>query len=128
MVASIQAVADTDLQTLFATICLSMAFFSCLFWLSFFMQDMQKLTPLEVGVRLLPQVVTGLVLSPVIGCWMHRVNNSLILAAAAALQAGASILVLFLRSDSNYFAFIFPSLILSTLGMDWVRNVGAVSH
>lgn len=91
------------------------------------MQDMQNLNPFEVGVRLLPQAVTGLVLSPVIGCWMHRVNNALILAAAAVLQAGASILLLFLKSDSNYFAFIFPSLILSTLSIDWVRNVGAVS-
>lgn len=105
-----------------------MAFFSCLFWVSFFMQDMQNLSPLEVGVRLLPQAVTGLILSPVIGCWMHRVNNALILAAAAALQAGASILLIFLRSNSSYFAFIFPSLILSTLSMDWVRNVGAVSN
>lgn len=92
------------------------------------MQDMQNLSPLEVGVRLLPQAVTGLVLSPIVGCWMHRVNNALILVAAAALQAGASIVVLFLRRNSNYFAFIFPSLILSTLSMDWVRNVGAVSH
>lgn len=120
--------ADMNTQTLFSTLCLSMAFFSCLFWLSFFMQDMQSLNPLEVGVRLLPQAITGLILSPVIGCWMHRVNNALILAAAAVLQAGASILVLFLRNDSNYFAFIFPSLVLSTLSMDWVRNVGAVSY
>lgn len=122
-----QTSANLDVQTLFSTLCLSMAFFACLFWLSFFMQDMQNLTPLEVGIRLLPQAVTGLMLSPVIGCWMHKVNNTLILAAAAALQAVASILLLFLKDDSNYFALIFPSLVLSTLSMDWVRNVGAVS-
>lgn len=58
---------------------------------------------------------------------MHKIDNMFNLVAAALFQTGAGALLLFLRSDSNYFAFIFPSLILSTLGMDWVRNVGAVS-
>lgn len=105
-----------------------MAFFASLFWVSFFMQDAQKLSPLNVGIRLLPQAVVGLVVSPSIGWWMHKMDNMLILVAAAVLQAGACALLLFLHSDSNYFAFIFPSLILSTIGYDWVRNVGAVSN
>lgn len=104
-----------------------MAFFASLFWVTFFMQDTQHLSPLNVGIHLLPQAATGLILSPIIGWWMHKIDNMFILIAASLLQAGAGAILLFLRSDSNYFAFIFPSLILSTLGMDWVRNVGAVS-
>lgn len=104
-----------------------MAFFSTLFWVSFFMQDVQALSSLEVGVRLLPQAVTGLLLSPVIGFWMHRIPNQFILVAAAVCQIGAGVLLLFLRGHSNYFMYVFPSLVLSTLSMDWVRNVGAVS-
>lgn len=91
------------------------------------MQDVQGLSSLEVGIRLLPQAITGLILSPMIGCWMHKIPNQFILIAAALCQVGASVLLLFLREHSNYFAYLFPSLILSTLSMDWVRNVGAVS-
>lgn len=92
------------------------------------MQDVQQLSPLEVGVRQLPQAVTGLMVSPIIGCWTHKIDNMVIIVAAALGQAGAGALLLSLQPDSNYFAFIFPSLILSALGMDWARNVVAVSR
>ncbi|ROV91352.1 hypothetical protein VMCG_09694 [Cytospora schulzeri] len=113
------------LLTLVSTFFLSMSFFSTLFWVSFFMQDVQRLSSLQVGIRLLPQAVTSLLLSPLVGCWMHNIPNQFILVAAAMCQIGASLLLLFLREHSNYFAYLFPSLILSTLSMDWVRNVGA---
>lgn len=117
----------TGRQTLLSTLCTSVAFFSSLFWVSFFMQDIQRLNPLDLGVRFLPQAVTSVALSPIVGCWMHKIDNFLILIAAAVCQTGASVLLVFVRQDSSYFAFVFPSLILSTLSMDWVRNVGAVS-
>ncbi|KUI56618.1 hypothetical protein VP1G_04041 [Cytospora mali] len=83
------------------------------------------LSSLQVGIRLLPQAVTGLILSPMIGCWMHKIPNQVILVLAALCQIASSVLLIFLRENSNYFAYAFPSLVLSTLGMDWVRNVGA---
>lgn len=92
------------------------------------MQDVQQLAPLEVGLRQLPQAVTGLVFSPIVGCWMHKIDNMFFVVAAALCHVCAGTLLLFLQQDSNYFAFIFPSMILSTLSMDWVRNVGAVSR
>lgn len=104
-----------------------MASFSSLFWASFFMQDVQKLNPMEVGIRLLPQAATGLILSPLVGFWMHKIDNLLVIMVAALCQFGASVLLACVRQDSNYFVYVFPSLVLSTLSMDWVRNVGAVS-
>lgn len=98
--------------------------------MTFFMQEIQELNPLEVGVRLLPQAITGLVLSPLVGCWMHKIDNLFVMMAAAVLQFGAGTLLGVMASkgqESSYFAHIFPSLILCTLSMDWVRNVGAVS-
>lgn len=59
---------------------------------------------------------------------MLKMDKMFILVAAALCQTGAGALLLFLHPESNYFAFLFPSMILSTLGMDWVRNVGAVSR
>lgn len=105
-----------------------MAFHASLFWIIFFMQDIQRLNPLEVGIRMVPQAVTGLVLSPLVGCWMHKVDNLFVLMVAAVCQFGASVLLACVRQDSNFFVYIFPSLILSALSMDWVRNVGAVSQ
>lgn len=92
------------------------------------MQDVQQLNPLEVGLRQLPQAITGLVFSPIVGRWMHKIDNMFFIVAAALCHVCAGTLLLFLQPDSNYFAFIFPSMILSTLSMDWVRNVGAVSR
>lgn len=91
------------------------------------MQDVQQLSPLEVGLRQLPQAVTGLIFSPMVGCWMHKIDNMFFVVAAALCHVCAGTLLLFLQKDSNYFAFVFPSMILSTLSMDWARNVGAVS-
>ncbi|KAJ4396602.1 hypothetical protein N0V93_000823 [Gnomoniopsis smithogilvyi] len=111
--------------TLISTFCISLAFFPSLFWVSFFMQDLQQLSSVEVGARQLPQAVTGLIFSPIVGCWMHKIDNMFIMVAAALCQAAAGALLLFLHPSSNYFACILPSLILSALGMDWARNVGA---
>lgn len=104
-----------------------MAHFSTLFWISFYMQDIQGLSPLDVGVRLLPQAIIPMVISPTMGSWMHKINNFWIMMVAALCQLGSSILLACVRQDSSYFVFIFPSLILSTLCMDCVRNVEAVS-
>ncbi|KAI1159249.1 major facilitator superfamily domain-containing protein [Nemania serpens] len=104
----------------------SMAFYSQLFWVSMFMQQLENLNSFEVAVRLLPQALVGLLLSPLVGLFMHAIPGTGLLAFAASSLVLSNIFLIFLRPDSHYLLWIFPSLMLSTIGMDWVMNVGSL--
>ncbi|KAI1380718.1 MFS general substrate transporter [Hypoxylon crocopeplum] len=108
------------------TLCASMSFYSQLFWVSLFMQDLEGLKPFDVAVRLLPQALMGLMFSPLVGLIMHKVPGTVLLAVAATALVVSNVLLVFLRQGSNYLVWIFPSVMLSTIGMDWTMNVGSL--
>jgi hypothetical protein len=103
-----------------------MAFTSSQFWLSFFMQERQGLTPLLVAVHLLPQVVAGLIYNAIAGAVLHRINNTLLLVMGSLAYVGSNVLLALMQPDSPYWAFIFPSLILGVVGADFQFNVANV--
>ncbi|KAI2630036.1 major facilitator superfamily domain-containing protein [Xylaria nigripes] len=104
----------------------SMAFYSQLFWVSMFLQQLESLNSFEVAVRLLPQALVGLVLSPLVGLFMHTIPGTALLVLAASALVLSNTFLIFLRHDSHYLLWIFPSLMLSTVGMDWIMNVGSL--
>ncbi|KAI1845126.1 hypothetical protein JX266_008673 [Neoarthrinium moseri] len=104
----------------------AMAYYSAVFWISMFLQKVQNMQPFDVAVRLLPQALMGLFFSPLVGLIMHRVPGTVLLVIAAFCSVLSNLLLIFLNQQSNYFAFIFPSLLLSTVGMDWTMNVGSL--
>ncbi|KAI0911246.1 major facilitator superfamily domain-containing protein [Ustulina deusta] len=104
----------------------SMAFYSQLFWVSMFMQQLENLNSFEVAVRLLPQALVGLLLSPLVGLFMHAIPGTALLVFAASALVLSNIFLIFLRHNSHYLLWIFPSLMLSTVGMDWIMNVGSL--
>ncbi|KAI1425027.1 major facilitator superfamily domain-containing protein [Xylaria sp. FL1777] len=104
----------------------SMAFYSQLFWVSMFMQQLENLNSFEVAVRLLPQALVGLFLSPLVGLFMHAIPGTALLAFAALALVLSNIFLVFLRHNGHYLLWIFPSLMLSTVGMDWIMNVGSL--
>ncbi|KAI0417132.1 major facilitator superfamily domain-containing protein [Xylaria grammica] len=104
----------------------SMAFYSQLFWVSMFMQQLGNLNSFEVAVRLLPQALVGLLLSPLVGLFMHAIPGTTLLAFATLALFLSNIFLVFLRHNSHYLLWIIPSLVLSTIGMDWVMNVGSL--
>lgn len=93
-----------------------------------FMQQLQDLRPLEVAVRILPQALVGLFISPLVGLFMHRVSGTALLCIRGAALVISNILLIFQRQGSSYFSWVFPSLLLSTVGMDWILNVGSVGN
>lgn len=103
-----------------------MSFYSQLFWVSLFMQDLEGLQPFDVAVRLLPQALVGLLFSPLVGLIMHRIPGTVLLAVASFALVVSNVLLVFLRQGSNYLIWIFPSVMLSTIGMDWIMNVGSL--
>lgn len=104
----------------------SVAFYSAVFWISTYLQKVEGFSPFDVAVRLLPQALTGLFFSPLVGLFMNKVSGTAILVAAALFSFASNVLLIFLRPGSSYFLWIFPSLLLSTIGMDWTMNVGSV--
>ncbi|TGJ80972.1 hypothetical protein E0Z10_g7796 [Xylaria hypoxylon] len=104
----------------------SMAFYSQLFWVSMFMQQVENLNSFEVAVRLLPQALVGLLLSPLVGLFMHAIPGTALLAFATLALVLSNVFLIFLRHNSHYLLWIFPSLMLSTVGMDWIMNVGSL--
>ncbi|KAI1778169.1 MFS general substrate transporter [Hypoxylon cercidicola] len=109
-----------------STLSAAMSFYSQLFWVSLFMQDLEGLTPFDVAVRLLPQALMGLLFSPLVGLIMHKVSGTVLLTIAASLLVSSNVLLIFLRQGNNYLVWIFPSVMLSTIGMDWTMNVGSL--
>ncbi|KAJ3571971.1 hypothetical protein NPX13_g5202 [Xylaria arbuscula] len=108
------------------TLAASMSFYSQLFWVSMFMQQLEYLNSFEVAIRLLPQALVGLLLSPLVGLFMHAIPGTGLLVCAASALVLSNILLIFLRHDGHYLLWIFPSLMLSTVGMDWIMNVGSL--
>ncbi|KAI0885510.1 MFS general substrate transporter [Annulohypoxylon maeteangense] len=109
-----------------STLGAAMSFYSQLFWVSLFMQDLEGLKPFDVAVRLLPQALVGLLLSPLVGLIMHKVPGTVLLGVAAGALVASNVLLVFLHQGSNYLIWIFPSVVLSTIGMDWTMNVGSL--
>ncbi|KAK3374481.1 major facilitator superfamily-domain-containing protein [Lasiosphaeria ovina] len=100
-----------------------MSFISAQFWLSFFMQELQHLSPLDVAVHLLPQAIAGLIYNIIAGSILHRVNNTLLMAFGSLAYITANVLMSVMRPDSSYWRFIFPALIISVIGADFQFNV-----
>ncbi|KAI5919851.1 major facilitator superfamily domain-containing protein [Camillea tinctor] len=100
-----------------------MSFTSSGFWVAFFMQQLQQLSTLMVAVHLLPMAIGGLFWNVVAARILHVVNNTAIMIFGAACYVGASLLFSFMGPESNYWAFIFPALILNVAGADLQFNV-----
>lgn len=106
------------------TFCLGfMGFAAVTFYLSLYLQDVKHLTALEITLRLLPMVVSGVLVNVVCGLLLHRISNK-VLTGIGALAYTASFLILsFMKEDATYWAFIFPALVLVVVGADIQFNV-----
>lgn len=100
-----------------------MAFQAAAFYLAFFMQELRSWSAIVIAVHLLPQAIAGLLWNVVIGNILHRVDNTLLMAAGALAYLAADLLLSFMRADSSYWAFIFPALVLNVVGADFQFNV-----
>ncbi|KAK8026995.1 hypothetical protein PG991_004051 [Apiospora marii] len=108
------------------TLSCSTAFYSGVFWVSTYLQEIEGLSLFEAAVRLLPQALMGLFLSPLVGLFMDKVSGTSILVAAALCSVMSNAILVFLRPRGDYLVWILPSLLLSTVGMDWTMNVGSL--
>lgn len=104
-----------------------MAFSTSAFWLSLYMQNVLRYSPLEVAVHLLPQAIGGIIVNIIAGLILHRVSNRLLVGIGALAYLGSVLLLALIQGNHPYWAFIFPALLLSVIGADLQFNVANVS-
>lgn len=104
-----------------------MSFGTSSFWLSLYMQNVLKYSPLEVAVRLLPQAIVGILVNVVAALVLHKINNKVLVGIGSIACFGSALLLSVMEGDHMYWAFIFPSLILAVVGVDLQFNVANVS-
>ncbi|KAJ5195225.1 uncharacterized protein N7498_008663 [Penicillium cinerascens] len=115
---------DRNFALLMATLCLGfMGFSSMSFYLSLYLQEVKHLTALDITVRLLPMVISGVLVNVVCGLVMHRVSNRLLTGIGALAYTTSFLILSFMEEDAIYWAFIFPAITLVVVGADIQFNV-----
>ncbi|RAK95313.1 MFS general substrate transporter [Aspergillus ibericus CBS 121593] len=111
---------DRDFSLVIVVLLLGfLAFPIMTFWISLFLQEIRHYSALLVAVHLLPMAIGGILVNIVAGLIMHRVPNTLLMAIGATAYTGAFLLMGLQHSDSSYWAFIFPGLLLAVVGADF---------
>lgn len=113
-----------NFSQLMATFCLGfMGFSAVTFFLSLYLQEVKHLTALDITVRLLPMVVSGVTVNVICGLILHRVSNKLLTGIGALAYTASFLILSFMKEEAIYWAYIFPALILVVVGADIQFNV-----
>ncbi|KAJ1715440.1 hypothetical protein AFCA_012613 [Aspergillus flavus] len=111
---------DRDFSLVIAVLLLGfLAFPITTFWISLYMQEIKHYSALPVAVHMLPMAIMGIIVNIIAGLIMHRVSNTLLMLLGATSYVGSFLLMGLQHSDSSYWAFIFPGLILAVVGADF---------
>ncbi|KAJ6109587.1 hypothetical protein N7486_001822 [Penicillium sp. IBT 16267x] len=115
---------DRNFALLMGTFCLGfMGFNAVVFYLSLYLQEVKHLNALEITLRLLPMVASGVLVNVFCGLVLHRVSNKLLTGIGALAYTAAFLILSFMKEDAIYWAFIFPALVLIVVGADIQFNV-----
>ncbi|KAK7451311.1 hypothetical protein VKT23_012652 [Stygiomarasmius scandens] len=102
------------------------AFTGWLYWVVLFYQNYLGLKPLDTAVRLLPMFVTGIILNTIFALIVGRVPVIVLFALGTCMTGCASLLFALIDPNAVYWAFGFPSTILSVMGADFVFASGTL--
>lgn len=105
-----------------------MGFSAMTFYIALYMQELKGLSALEITLRLLPMVISGVLVNVVCGLILHRVSNKLLTAIGAAAYFASFLILSFMKEETIYWAFIFPAIVLVVVGADIQFNVTNVSE
>ncbi|KAJ5214867.1 hypothetical protein N7468_010546 [Penicillium chermesinum] len=100
-----------------------MGFSAMTFYISLYLQELKKLSALEITLRLLPMVISGILVNVACGLVLHRVSNKILTGIGAAAYTAAFLILSFMKEETVYWAFIFPAIVLVVVGADIQFNV-----
>ena len=91
-----------------------------------YFQNIMGATPLQVVAWYVPMVLGGLILSTAGGFVLHLLPGSALLIFSGCGWIGASLLLALIPEGANYWAFVFPAMILATIGIDITFNIATI--
>ncbi|KAL2353193.1 putative transporter [Cryomyces antarcticus] len=115
---------DRDFSLVLTVLLLgSMSFSSAAFWIALYFQNIWHLSALQAAVYLLPMAIMGIAVNIVAGLILHKVSNKLLMGIGACAYTLSFLLLALNKSNSSYWAFCFPALLLCVVGADLEFNV-----
>lgn len=113
-----------DILQLMGIFCLGfMGFASVTFYLSLYLQEVVHLNALEITLRLLPMIVSAVIVNILCGLLLHRVSNKVLVGIGALAFTTSFLILSFMKESATYWAFIFPALVLVVVGAEIHFNV-----
>ena len=88
-----------------------------------YFENIMGATPLQVVAWYVPMVLGGLILSTAGGFLLHRLPPKPLLILSGCGGVGASLLLALVPAGGNYWAWIFPAMILGTTAVDIAYNM-----
>jgi len=96
------------------------------YWVPLYYQDYKLYTPLEAVIRFLPSFVSGVLGSAFVGFMAARIPAVWILSMGTASMTISCLLMAVIKPDVTYWAFAFPSTLLTVWGADPVFAAGSL--
>ena len=83
-----------------------------------YFQEFMSATPLQIVAWYVPLVVAGLIINGVEGLILHLVSGRVLLTISGLGALGSQLLLALVPRGGSYWAWIFPAMVLSTIGID----------
>jgi MFS family permease len=97
-----------------------------LLYATFYMEDIMDASPLQVVAWYAPMAVGGCVISTIGGFVLHLIPGSILVIISGVCWVIAPLLFAIAPLGANYWAYIFPSMICATIGIDITFNVANI--
>ncbi|RMZ70723.1 major facilitator superfamily transporter [Pyrenophora seminiperda CCB06] len=97
-----------------------------IFYASFYIEDVVGASPLLTAAWFTPMCVGGLILATVGGLVLHLLPGRILLLISGTAYILCVLLFAILPQHFSYWAYIFPAMICSTLGIDITYNVSTI--
>ena len=97
-----------------------------LLYSTLYMQDIMGATPLQVAAWFTPMCTGGMIISVTGGYVLHLLPGTLLMLIGGSGWIVTSLLFALAPEGANYWAFVFPSMIGATIGIDVTFNVANI--
>ena len=95
-------------------------------FLNFFLQGVQRNSPLQAALRLGPSPVAGILTNIAVGLIVHRVRADWIVITTLILSSTCPLLMAIAHPSWSYWAFIFPATSVNPMGSDALFTVSSL--
>ncbi|KAK8216390.1 major facilitator superfamily domain-containing protein [Phyllosticta capitalensis] len=97
-----------------------------LLYATYYMENIMGATPLQVVAWFAPMAVGGMIISTVGGMLLHQLPGTLLVLISGVAFIISPLLFALAPHGANYWAWVFPSMICATIGIDVVFNVANI--